>query len=145
MSSFYIFTLPSFTFSKENFIWNERNSLNLCQTKNHEKNDKIFTRFIQSLAVWILQTCGKSSLIYRVKFTDVCFRLPGNTRRIFTKLFEELVSKSLLFLFNYILESSMDCFLRKQWEIFWKSVKCYLMSVLHRELYGPGPWYFIIL
>ena len=50
VSSFYIFTLPFFTFSKESFIWNERNSLNLCHTNNHEKKWwNLHKIFIQTL------------------------------------------------------------------------------------------------
>ena len=68
-------------------------SFNLCHTRNHKKNDEISTRFIQSLTAQILtQTWGKSTLLDRVEFTHAFFKLSVNTKRLCTKLFEELVS-----------------------------------------------------
>ena len=58
------------------------------------------------------------TLFDRVEFMHAFFKLSGNTRQIFTKLFEELVSYYFSYIFNYILERSVDYFLRNQSYIF---------------------------
>ena len=47
------------------------------------------------------QTCGKSTFFDRVEFTHAFFKLSGNTRRIFTKVFEKLVTHYLPYLITF--------------------------------------------
>ena len=47
------------------------------------------------------QSCRKSTLIYRVEFTHAFFKFSGNTKRIFPKLFEELVSHYFSYLITF--------------------------------------------
>ena len=56
------------------------------KSQNFHKNHTNFN------CINFTQTRGKSTLIDRVEFIHTFFKLSGNIRRIFTKLFEELVS-----------------------------------------------------
>ena len=47
------------------------------------------------------QTCGKYSLFHRVEFTHAFFKLSGTIGRIFTKLYEELVSHYFSYLIAF--------------------------------------------
>ena len=60
--------------------------------KPQEKSDKIYARFIQTLTTWILHRHMENLPFETVEFMHAFSKLSGNTRRLFTKLFEELVS-----------------------------------------------------
>ena len=65
------------------------------------------------------------------------FQIIWQYKKNFHKTIEEII-KSLFSLSNYILESSVDWFLRKQSEIFWKCVNFtlfgYNVFILYRSL-----------
>ena len=70
--------------------------------KSQGKNDKNYGRFIQTSTAQIFtQTCRKSTLFDRVEFTHTFLKLSGNTRQIFIKLFEELVSHYFSYLVTF--------------------------------------------
>ena len=117
---FYFTFLP---FSKESFIWNERNSFNLCVTRNYGRKMIKFSQDSHKLyCLHFTQTCVRKIYPYlqgsiRTHILQIIWQYKKNFHKTILE-----VSKSLFFSFSYTLESSVDWFLQKQSEIFWKCV-----------------------
>ena len=76
--------------------------LSICAMQ--EITEKIIKFPQDSYKLWLCKFYTEMQRIYpfgRVEFAHACFKLSGDTRRIFTKLFEELVSHYFSFLITF--------------------------------------------
>ena len=73
----------------------------MSQKKSQGKNDKNYAEFMHFNWVKFTQRCRNSTLFDRVEFMHAFFKLSGNRRRIFTKLFEELASHYFSYLITF--------------------------------------------